>query len=370
MKCKSCKREIPDESIFCLHCGEKVVRNRSKKKELSVPKPRQLPSGTWFGRVMIDGERVSVSAETDKEYYAKAKAIKAGLLEANKSKSGITLKSAIREYIDESENILSPSTIRGYEIIYRNRFSDYMDKDIKTINYQAMLNDESKKVSEKTVINAWALVSPALKNAGIVVPNVRKPSVPESDEDWLDYEQIKVFLNAIKGNPAEAAALLALHGLRTSEFIDLDVSQIDDDGIHIRGATVPNKDHKLVHKETNKNKMSRRTVPVIIPRLLEILPPDGKAVTLHPSSIRRWIEKACVNANLPVCSPHDLRRSFASLAFHLKWDAQTTMFLGGWSNMQTVNAVYRKLSELDKNADVQRMKLFYAENGNEIGNEK
>ena len=46
------------------------------------------------------------------------------------------------------------------------------------------------------------------------------------------------------------------------------------------------------------------------------------------------------------------------------------MFLGEWSNMQTVNAVCRKLSELDKNADVQRMKLFYVEDGNEFGDKK
>ena len=43
MKCKSCKRETSEKSILCLHCGERVVKLRSKKKQaISVPKPKQL----------------------------------------------------------------------------------------------------------------------------------------------------------------------------------------------------------------------------------------------------------------------------------------------------------------------------------------
>lgn len=360
MICKACKREIPEESIFCLHCGEKVVRSREKKKEVSVPKPRQRPSGTWIAQLEHKGQRISVSAPTEAEWYAKARAVKLGLIEAEKKRSGLSLRAVIREYIDSNSKTLSPSTIRGYEICYRNRFKAYMDKDALSINYQRMVNDEAALVAPKTVVNAWALVAPALAAAKLPVPELNKPTVPESEEDFLDYEQIKVFLAAIRDDDAEAAALLALHGLRTSELLDLDVSQITTEHILIKGATVPNKDNKLVHKDTNKNKTSRRTVPVIIPRLLDLLPPQGKVVTLHPSTIRSHIEKVCRDAKLPVCSPHDLRRSFASLAYHLKWDELTTTRIGGWSNVQTVNKIYRKLAEKDKDADVERMKEFYA----------
>lgn len=360
MKCKACKREVPDESIFCLHCGERLVKQKKQQADVSVPKPRKLASGTYFGQVMFDGERKPVSASTEAEYYAKAKAVKLGLIEAERTKSGITLAKAVRNYIDSNEYVLSPSTIRGYEIIYRNRFKDYMGKDISNINYQEMINVEAKLVSPKTLANAWALISPAIENAGVAAPKVRKPSVVAKDEDWLDYEQIKVFLSAVEGEPVELAALLALHGLRLSELVDLDVSQITKDGIAIRGASVFNREYKLVHKDSNKNKTSRRTVPILIPRVLDILPAEGKAVPLHPVTVGRHITKVCLKAGLPQCSPHDLRRTFASLAFHLGWNAQTTMLLGGWSNMQTVNAVYRKLADKDRSADVAKMLEFYA----------
>lgn len=47
MKCRICKRDIPDNSIFCCWCGEKQLRERKKKDEIKVPKPRQLKSGKW-----------------------------------------------------------------------------------------------------------------------------------------------------------------------------------------------------------------------------------------------------------------------------------------------------------------------------------
>ena len=360
MICKACKNEVPDGSIFCNMCGEKLVRTRTRNKKISVPKPKQLKSGEWYGQIMINGVRHLVKGNTKEEYETRARAIKARVMEATTGPVKLTLKQTIRSYIDKNENILSPATIRGYEIIYRNRFKGYVDKLIGSIDYQSMVNDEAKLISPKTLRNAWGLVSASLSAVEFTPPSINLPQIPESDEDWLDYEQIKVFLEAIKGRPVESAALLALHGLRLSELLDLDVSQIADGYIYIRGATVTNKDNKLVHKDTNKNKTSRRTVPVVIDRLMEVLPPDGKIVRQHPSSIRRGIEKACASSGLPICSVHDLRRSFASLAYHLQWNSQTTMIVGGWSNLQTVEKVYRKLATQDKNADIERMVEFFS----------
>jgi len=361
MICKSCKNDVPDGSIFCNHCGERLVRTRSrKKKKPTIPKPHQLKSGEWYGQIMINGVRRVVKGDTPEEYETRVLALKAKLISADIGPAKVTLKQAIRNYIDSNENVLSPSTIRGYETAYRNRFKKYMDKNISNIDYQTMINAEAAKVSPKTLRNAWGLVSPALAASGMTPPKVNLPQVPESNEDWLDYEQIKVFLEAIKGRPVEPAALLALHGLRLSELLDLDVSQIVNGQILIRGATVADKNNKLVHKETNKNKTSRRTVPVVIDRLMEVLPPDGKIVRQHPSSIRRGIEKACASSGLPICSVHDLRRSFASLAYHLQWNSQTTMIVGGWSNLQTVEKVYRKLATQDKNADIAKMVEFFS----------
>ena len=366
MICKSCKRNIEDDSIYCRFCGEKQIRERKKKKDIKVPAPRQLPSGTWFNRVTVNGERVSISAETEKEYYAKARAAKAGLIEVQKA--GPTLSSILRKYIDNNSETLSPSTIRGYEIIYKNRFQSYMSKQVDKIDFQKMINDEAKNLSAKTVSNSWGLVRRAMEVDGIQIPKVNLPKPVKYEGDWLDYEQIKKFLEAIRGEPVELAALLALHSLRQSEMLDLTVESFDENTIKVKGATVQDKNQKFIHKETNKNASSARTIPIIIPRVLELLPESGKAVTLHPSSIRRGLEKCCISAGLPVVSIHDLRRTFASLAYHLKWSERTTMAVGGWSDMQTVHAVYEKLADLDRDKDIKKMRRYY-KNGNANANE-
>lgn len=366
MICKSCKRDIEDDSIYCRFCGEKQIRERKKKTEIKVPAPRQLPSGTWFNRVTVNGERVSISAETEKEYYAKARAVKAGLIEVQKA--GPTLSSILRKYIDNNSETLSPSTIRGYEIIYKNRFQSYMEKPVDKIDFQKMINDEAKNLSAKTVSNSWGLVRRAMEVSGMQIPKVNLPKPVKYEGDWLDYEQIKKFLGAVKGEPVELAALLALHSLRQSEILDLTVESFDENTIKVKGATVQDKNQKFIHKETNKNASSARTIPIIIPRVLELLPESGKAVTLHPSSIRRGLEKCCISAGLPVVSIHDLRRTFASLAYHLKWSERTTMAVGGWSDMQTVHAVYEKLADLDKDNDIKKMRRYY-KNGNGNAND-
>lgn len=364
MKCKACKNEVPDGSLFCMYCGEKLVKSKAqKKKEISVPKPRQQKSGEWIGQIMIDGKRHTVKGRTMEEYKAKATALKYGIVEADKKPSKLTLRQAIRSYIDNNDAVLDPSTIRGYEIIFRNRFKAFMDRPLESINFQAMINEEAKRLAPKTVQNSWGLVTASLNAVKFPYPDdINLPTVVESDEPFLDYEEIKIFCKTIYGREVELAALLALHSLRLSELLDLDVSQIYDGYIHLKGATVTNKDNKLVHKDTNKNPTSRRVVPVLMPRIYELLPKEGKLVTRKPNTILRNINKACADAGVTLCGTHDLRRSFCSLAYHLKWNSQTTQQVGGWKDLTTVEKVYRKLAAKEKNEDVQRMIDYYADN--------
>lgn len=360
MKCKACKNEVPDGSLFCMYCGEKLVKSKAqKKKEISVPKPRQQKSGEWIGQIMVDGERYTVKGRTVKEYEEKAIAIKTGYLNINKNEK-LTLRQAMRRHIDVNENVLSPDTIRTYEIIIKHRFKGYMDKPLATLDYQEMINDAALEYAPKTVSNSWGLVTAALNGLRVDVPDVNLPKIPKSDRPFLDYEEIKIFVESIKGHNVELAALLALHGLRVSEIIDLDVAQIHDGFIYVRGATVRNKNNESVHKETNKTHDSTRLVPIIIDRVLELLPASGKVVSCTPNTILKNVKKSCVRAGVTFCGTHDLRRSFCSLAYHLKWNSQTTQQIGGWANLATVEEVYRKLAAKEKNDDVERMRDFYS----------
>lgn len=361
MKCPYCNHAVPDESVFCMICGERIARKkREKTPSAKYPKYRVLADGSLLGQLMVNGTRETIKAENEKQYKAKIDALRTGIAEMKAHPEKRPLKQVLREYIDKNDGILSPSTICGYETIYRNRFKDYMPLQIGKIDFQEMLNEEAKLVAPKTLENSWGLVTTAFRDAKIPVQEVNLPAVPESKEDFLDYEQIQIFLKAIEGDRCETAALLMLHGLRMSELLKLDAqTDITKTDIFVRGAMVPDKTFKLVEKKTNKNRTSTRTVPIVIPRLQQLIPESGKVVTVPRSTLNRRVVQICTAAGLPPCSPHDLRRSYASLGYHLKWSERTIMVLGGWSNIETVHKIYVKLAQKDVNADVQAMRDYY-----------
>lgn len=361
MKCKH--EGLPANAIFCCWCGKKLIKD---KTEVKVPPPSVLPSGTYFGRITVKGERICISAATEKDYYSKARAAKSGLIETKKAAPKITLGTAIDSYIDSNTNVLSPSTVKAYKSYRKYRFQSVIDKDISSIqNWQKVVNDEAnEKISPKTLANAWRLITASMKAQNIEVPDVSLPKAPKAQRPWLDYEQIKTFIKAVNGADCELAALLALHGLRRSELLAITADKVDTKKglMEISGAMVFDSEGDLIEKATNKNSTSQRIVHIVIPRLYDLIKgKEGRLVTTHPNTLRSQINAVCKSAGLPLVGFHGLRHSFASLAYHLGWSEMTTMKEGGWSNTQTVHNIYTHLATQDQNADIERMKAFFAD---------
>lgn len=359
MKCKKCKREIADNSVYCNWCGHKQITDCT---EVRVPVPKRK-GNIWYAQIVIDDKRVYVSADSEDEYYARARAAKTQQIEIKKAPPKVTLGEAIDNYIKDNDSVLSPSTINAYKSYRKTRFQQYMDTDATCIPYQKMVNEESRKVKPKTVHNAWRLVTASLRFAGREAPTVNLPRKPRSDRPWLDFEQIQTFTSALRGKPYELGALLALNGLRRSEILHLTSDDVDTENgiIHVRGASVVGDGNKLLDKSTNKNKTSTRDVHIVIPRLTELLRcKKGRLIATNPTTLYGLINGLCEKKGLPTVGVHGLRHSYISLCFHLGWDMQTVMREGGYSNTQTVNNVYRHLASQDANADIERMKSFYS----------
>ena len=352
MKCKNCKRTIEDNSLYCNWCGAKQIR---EKDVIHIPEPRKTANG-YTAQIMVDGQRIRVTARTKAEYQKRATEIKKGQLPG---KQPPTLSKCIEEYINNNSETLSPSTLRGYDQIKRCRFQRYMDKDISTIDYQKMINEEAKDKSAKTIKNGWGLVASSLRYAEYKVPTVNLPKVPEPETDFLDHKQIKKFLKAIENTDIEIPALLGLHSLRASEMYRLEAGDIKNGVIHVHGATVKDKNNQWVDKETNKNRKSTRDIPVIIPRLEKIIPKAGRIVTTKQQYTRVKLAAICKDNKLPVCSLHDLRRTFATLAAYLGWREETICAVGGWeTGSPIVHSVYVKVSDAAIKEDIKTMRAY------------
>lgn len=371
MKCKSCKREIDDAFIFCPWCGNKQVKERN---EISVPAPRKLKSGSFSAQLMVDGKRVSITAPTEKEYYAKARAAKAGLVEVREnSKNGsFTLSKAIDNYISARSNSLSPLTVRGYRIIQKNRFKSIETRPLNKINpseWQKIVNDEAAICAQKTLKNAWGFVRSVIKDAtGEYPPDVTLPAPFAKDTCFLTADQIKIFVAAVKDTQYAVPALLALSSLRISEIEALRWENIPKNAklIKVSGAVVLDENNKRVRKEKNKNVTSTRNVPVYIPELSAALERDrqqaGPVMTISQNSLRYGVKKLCKENGLPNVGIHGLRHSFASLAYHLQIPEKIAAEIGGWADTSTMHKIYTHIAKSDITHYQSSLADFYAAN--------
>lgn len=350
---------------------------------MKPPKAMRLPSGSWNVRMRIKGQEISVTRPTEAEAVAEAIAIRAGLKQPEIMRSGITLACALDAYIDARKGILSESTIRGYKIIRRTRFASAMPLSIVHISkqqWQTFIQIEAKSVSPKTLQNSWRLIASVLRENGLTVPDVRLPARMPNEHPYLTPDQINAFVSAIKGTPVEIAALLGLHGLRRSEICGLDWRDVDltKNMLHIHSATVFNEKNKTVIKAATKNATSTRYVPIMIPRLTELLTaaqrPNGPVVPDHPNTIYKRVNRICEAHGLPKIGAHGLRHSFASLCQNRGVPEETTMLLGGWADFQTMRRHYTHFSEADVRDHVDAIKDFFAgqkeKSDDEIADEK
>jgi integrase len=335
---------------------------------MKLPKIRKLPSGSYYCELKINKKRIYITEPTRLECRNKAMLLKAehknGML---RNSTDVTLRKAIDKYIDNRSNVLSPSTIRGYRTIQNNRFKNVMDRRIDSIdNWQPIINTEAKTCSAKTLKNAWGFINSVLKENGVRTHTVTLPQIIYDESPFIQPDMIKPFMGAIRDDSCELFCLLALHGLRRSEIMALDVKRnISDKYIKVQGATVPNEQHKLVWKKENKNSSSRRTIPLLIPRIKEIIDesPDKAQAMLRisPNTVYRHMRSVCETANMEYIGLHALRHSFASLCYSLKISEAETMRLGGWTDPAVMRKIYTHLSNLENKESEKRLKEFFVQ---------
>ena len=332
---------------------------------MKLPKATKLKSGVYRIRLNLGGKDIMVYGQTEAQCRQQANVIKAEHRAGKvvQTKCSHTTRQAIDAYIQSKKN-LSPCTVRGYKTIQDNRFPNYMDSIIDSVDWQKAIDEES--CSPKTIKNAWGLVASAMRCVGVTPPKVNLPAIVQEEHEFLEPDQIPTFLAAIRDKPVELAALLGLHSLRRSEICDLTMDDVNlkKSTLRVKGAAVPDENNKIVHKTTNKNEASTRTVHIMIPRLSELLAAmsdhTGYLVTMHPNSIYKAVNSACEKAGLPPIGCHGLRHTAVSLMYHLKWSEEAIMRECGYRDILVMRRVYTHLAAKDIDANVKAMQSFFA----------
>lgn len=332
---------------------------KKKKQPVRLPKIIILPSGAAHTKVMINGRTISITRDTEEECIAEYVALKYGAKETEErsKKKEVTLSEAIQKYIDnlKQKDRTSPATIKGYESYKKNRLQSMMGANVYETTdqqWQAAVDRDFRKLSDKYAKNVWTLFAGAIELETGRRPKVELDPPEKAERPFLEPEEVLIFVDAMKGQSAEIAALLELSSLRVSEVLDVRGTDIDlkNERIRVKGAAVYGPDGKLVHKDENKTRASARYVP-LIPPLKDALQgldlTDDYLVRMTSGGIYRQINRICAANNLPQVGNHGLRHSFASLAYHLGIPEKIAMEIGGWEDSKVMHDIYTHLAKKD-----------------------
>lgn len=336
---------------------------------MKIPTIRQLPSGSYFCRLRVGGRDICITEQDYDKCYAKAVAMKAGVIKAKNEPQSLTVGEALSRYIDNRRDILSPSTLAGYEKIKRLRFGRLQTVKICALSrsvIQREINREASQIAPKSLKNAVSLVLSAIAESGGERYDVSLPKIPPKEKTFLTPEQIKILCAEIKGDRWEIPILLGLWSCRRSEILALRWEDIDlaEKVVHIRRGMVADGRGKLVEKAMPKTTASVRDLPMCT-QLFEVLsavPVEGRTGYVCPRyahGLYKAVNAICAKHKWPPIGAHGLRHSFASLCYAQRVPAKTARLIGGWENDAVMINIYTHLSDREKSEARAALTAFF-----------
>lgn len=318
-------------------------------------KIEKLPSGSYRVRKMYKGKMYTVIFDgkpTQKEAMLK---MAEKLERAQESHKSMTFKAAAEKYIEAKRNVLSPSTIRGYNGIMKQISDSFLDEsiyDITALDVQKEINRYSKDHSPKSTYNLHGFISAIL---GMFCPNIKlNTTLPQNlkNEPYIPSdEDVRKIIEHSKGTPFEIPISLACYGMRRSEICALKPDDIEGDVVHINKAMVQDENRNWIIKTT---KTTTSTREIIIPTLIaDKIREQGYVYDGHPGKISDYLYRTQKKLGIEQFSIHKLRHYFASKMSSLGIPEADIMRMGGWETDHVMKSVYRH-SMIDKEESAKR----------------
>ena len=368
MLCKSCKREIPDPSIYCMFCGEKVLKERRKRGEVRTPTAKQLPSGAWFCRVRVGGQDVPITRDTKEEAVAEAMAVKAGIKSPEKARANITLEQAYKKYIESRSGVISPSTEAEYKRLQKKSFQSLMKQPVSSITSEQIQREVGKLAkagkSPKYIRNVEGLLISVLKQfAPDTHFSVMLPQKQKVELRRIEDAEIGKLIAAFSGTELELPVLMALWmGMRMSEIRGARYEDIKDGKLHICRAIVSGEGGDTVKPPKTFSGDRWVSIPTHIQSLIKATGrTEGYIVPLSGHMIYNRFVKGLDAAGIPHCRFHDLRHTNAAIMVRLGIESKYAQERNGWSTDRMYKQVYAYAMD-DKMADTDKAINDYFDN--------
>lgn len=332
-------------------------------------KATKLPSGNWRCRAYDNKTKKckSFTACTKKEAEFLASEWLNGKA---KQKRGIgeTVQQCVKSYIESKENILSPSSIRGYLIILNNCIDEIANintNDLTERDLQLWVNNNTTRYKPKSIKSQYGLIVASLRQAKVQLDfnSVLLPRIPKSEKKIPTKEQISIILHMVEGTSVELPVTIAVTlGLRQSEIAALKWSDYDGYTLNIHAAIVPNKNSKFVYKNSTKSEASTRQIEVdgILKERLDRAEHTSEFISpMLSTSVLRKFNQLCDKNGLPRFTMHEQRHGNASMMLAQGVPDKYAMKRLGQSSPNMVKEIYQHLYESKEKEVAETMSATY-----------
>lgn len=306
----------------------------------------KLPSGSYRYRKYINGKtiRITFDHKPDDAEISLALARELNFAES-KAIPKKTFEVCCEEYMTMKDNVLSPSTKKGYRSVMRSISRQLMSmdvSDISQITIQNEINIHSQTHSAKTTANVHGFISAVLSMfRPDLTLNTTLPQKVRYESYVPSEAEVKSILAEVEGTKYDIAFQLGVLGLRRSEVCALDLSDLDGNSLSITKAKVKNEHEHWEIKQLTKTENGKRVI-FIPDNLVEKIHEAGTIFDGDPTTLLKRLHKAQKELSLPTFRFHDLRAFYASYCHAQGVPDAMIMESGGWKSDYVMKSIYRK----------------------------
>ena len=311
-------------------------------------KIEELPSGSFRVRKTYKGKtytKIFDHDPTDKEVFIAM----AEIMEDDTRIKG-TFEKYAKEYIKNRKDVVSPATIRTYNIKIKQLSDDFLKSniyDITSETVQREVNRFAKDHAPKTTKSLYGFISSVLS---AYRPNLRlRVKLPQAiiKEKYEPSESdVKRILEAVKGTEYSIPFQLGVFGCRRGEICALDISDLTGNELRIHRSKVY-LDGKWITKETPKTDASNRTL-YLPDNLVKEINEKGYIYKGYPAALLKAINRHQDKLGIERFRFHALRSYFASYAHSMGIPDADILAIGGWETDAVMKRIYRKSMEASK----------------------
>lgn len=321
-------------------------------------KVEKRTNGSYRIRKMVDGKMQTFHFDhypTDQDIY---KALEHIIWAKERDKC--TMETYINKYIDSKRNVLSPSSIITYERflnVISDKFLQIPLFEVTQYDVQEEINRYAEKHAPKSVKSLHGFIASVI---GFFRPELTLrttlPQKIEKEKYTPTEDDIKAIIEHSRGTEDYIAFRLGTMGLRRSEVVALEMSDLSGNELHIHANMVYNK--KWIKKESPKTDAGNRII-YLPDDLVKDINDQGYFFKYSPNKLSEHLHRHQKELGIPQFRFHDLRHFFASYASNLMSESDA-MALGGWKSSYVFERIYRESLQKQRkeSAELFNQKLF------------